>query len=89
MPSAKEWEKIKLAKGETFQKGETMPEEKTQEQKPVNKVGYKTSEFWVTLGTLGAILGGQFVNVDMDTATQTAAVAASSVYALVRMFLKK
>lgn len=51
--------------------------------------GWKTSEFWVTLGTLGALLGASFSGHDPGTAVTAGATAASSIYALVRAFTKR
>lgn len=53
------------------------------------KTGWKTSEFWVTIGTLGGLIGATMTGHDPNAVTSTAAGVVAGIYALVRMFAKK
>ena len=53
------------------------------------KPGWKTSEFWVTIGTLGALLAAPYTNATPDSVLTAGSAAVAAVYAVVRLFLKK
>ncbi len=61
----------------------------TQEIPGAPKAGWKTSEFWVTVGTIASLFAAQATGHDVGAATVTGATAAASIYSIVRMLLKK
>ncbi len=55
----------------------------------VRKSGWKTSEFWVTLGTLAAIFLGPHTSAPPDALVTAGAAVVAAVYNVVRLFSKR
>ena len=55
----------------------------------LTKAGWKTSEFWMTIGTIGSLIAASATGRDVNAATAVGASVAAGIYSIVRMFLKK